>query len=221
MKRERTEFTAIVCLFSATAMVLPAAGKSMMPAGSASPHHLSSSTAALRASGHQADGTGCSTCHVSGNRVGQKPAWSSDGSESQYSLYGASGSHGKDTTPAAYTMVCLSCHDGTLPSASAFSISGADRGGEWQLGLFRIDAFSSSASGFGDAEHPVSVKYEPKSGNDLRPAIGGKVGPLPLFGPNHDTVECATCHDPHGSPYPASLRMPNNRSALCLTCHRK
>ena len=39
-----------------------------------------------------------------------------------------------------------------------------------------------------------------------------------LHGPI-DAGMCEICHDPHGSPYPAQLRMPVND--LCLSCHDK
>ncbi|MBI3182931.1 MAG: cytochrome c3 family protein [Myxococcales bacterium] len=34
-------------------------------------------------------------------------------------------------------------------------------------------------------------------------------------------VECASCHDPHGTPNVFFLRLPLARSELCLGCHRK
>jgi predicted CXXCH cytochrome family protein len=34
-------------------------------------------------------------------------------------------------------------------------------------------------------------------------------------------VECASCHDPHGTPNPTFLRLPKAGSVLCLACHRK
>ena len=34
-------------------------------------------------------------------------------------------------------------------------------------------------------------------------------------------VECASCHDPHGTPNAYFLRVAKDRSELCLSCHRK
>lgn len=34
-------------------------------------------------------------------------------------------------------------------------------------------------------------------------------------------VECASCHDPHGTPNAFFLRITKERSELCLSCHRK
>jgi predicted CXXCH cytochrome family protein len=40
-------------------------------------------------------------------------------------------------------------------------------------------------------------------------------------GPGSAGVECATCHDPHGTPNAYFLRLPLTGSQLCLGCHRK
>ena len=34
-------------------------------------------------------------------------------------------------------------------------------------------------------------------------------------------IECASCHDPHGTANSYFLRLPKARSELCLGCHRK
>jgi predicted CXXCH cytochrome family protein len=34
-------------------------------------------------------------------------------------------------------------------------------------------------------------------------------------------IECASCHDPHGTPNLPFLRLPKAGSVLCLACHRK
>lgn len=34
-------------------------------------------------------------------------------------------------------------------------------------------------------------------------------------------IECASCHDPHGTANPTFLRLPRAGSVLCLGCHRK
>lgn len=47
---------------------------------------------------------------------------------------------------------------------------------------------------------------------------------LPLYGLSNDSVECATCHDPHlggVASVGTFLRISNNGSAVCLTCHSK
>jgi len=45
---------------------------------------------------------------------------------------------------------------------------------------------------------------------------------LPLFGNTYETatIECATCHEPHGESYvPKMLRVDNSRGQLCEICH--
>lgn len=95
-------------------------------------------------------------------------------------------------------------------------------------------------------DHPVGVRYPTvAAGVDFKPTTGTRTG-LRWFDTDGDsrpdkgelrifqaadgfTVECASCHDPHGVPSggagstfnPTFLRMSNEASALCLTCHTK
>ena len=42
-----------------------------------------------------------------------------------------------------------------------------------------------------------------------------------LFGASNDQVECASCHDPHGSGTNFLRVAQDANSALCVTCHVK
>lgn len=93
--------------------------------------------------------------------------------------------------PDPSSQACLVCHDGTLGSDALR--------GRWdELG-----------------EHPVSIGFDSA---DLRPVRDVLAAGLPLFGEAR-TVECSTCHNPHGSPYDSLLRVP--AELLCQACHAK
>ncbi len=52
--------------------------------------------------------------------------------------------------------------------------------------------------------------------------VSGSTGSLPVFGQSTRSalVECATCHDPHGtSGYKKLQRIDNRASRLCMVCH--
>jgi predicted CXXCH cytochrome family protein len=52
--------------------------------------------------------------------------------------------------------------------------------------------------------------------------ISSPEGSLPLFGETRRSavVECATCHDPHGTAgFKSLLRIDNHKSKLCIICH--
>jgi mono/diheme cytochrome c family protein len=96
------------------------------------------------------------------------------------------------------------------------------------------------------SHHAVGVNYP--LGSNAYPKFqvpDGQVGEIAFFDRNSNgrpdvneiqlygtsfrvTVECASCHRPHGDPLEASdsprdayLRIDNVRSELCLTCHRQ
>lgn len=101
------------------------------------------------------------------------------------------------------TLLCLSCHDGTLSSfISANEINPAPPHAQ-------ID-FAH--------DHPVGIAY-PRSNRRYRPAalVEQRGVRLP-----DGRVECISCHDPHDAlRIPDMLVNSNRRSALCLTCHIK
>jgi len=122
------------------------------------------------------------------------------------------------------TRVCLSCHDGTI---DARSFSAGSRG-EHLLG----------PGGNLKGSHPVVIPYPYnrikntyngittadqalKSGwvavpQDVR-LYTDPAGPAPF----NRGIECATCHDPHGTPNDKFLRASMARGDLCLKCHQK
>ena len=129
------------------------------------------------------------------------------------------------------TKLCLSCHDGTvaigaLADGTTFSTAKISSGD--QIG------------GGGDLKgnHPVAVPY-PYNGvkntyngivtGDNALASGWKAVPtkVKIFtdagaaAPNNRGVECASCHDPHGTGNSDYLRDTTSGSALCLNCHTK
>lgn len=65
--------------------------------------------------------------------------------------------------------------------------------------------------------HPINVAVNVDPKKSLRPAIvNGKVkGKLPLF-TSANTLECATCHDPHTKEVKLLRDIPGN---LCGDCH--
>lgn len=121
---------------------------------------------------------------------------------------------------------CLACHS----PASMVGAGAAD---------FTVAAIGTDLRD----DHPVGVRFPTTNGTgtDWKSpnSIAGGVkffdddadgrmekGEIRLYGANA-TVECGSCHDPHGvaigaSPFNATfLRKPNTGSAVCLTCHSK
>ena len=104
------------------------------------------------------------------------------------------------------SLLCLSCHDGTV---------GLDAYG----GATNSDFISGNALIANlDGSHPISIAYDDSVASlKTTPGTGIK-----LF--NGDTlVECGSCHDVHNTDDTLDylLRITNVQSALCIACHDK
>lgn len=139
---------------------------------------------------------------------------------------------------------CMTCHAASgLTSVSA----GGQQGTDFSMFLIGTDLRN---------DHPVGVTFPTSNGTgtdwktpsgvqgtaryfDTIGGVMGKMdkGDIRVYGSGNGgadgqaspTVECASCHDPHGVPDPTNgnkfkptfLRVNNAGSAVCLTCHTK
>jgi len=147
------------------------------------------------------------------------------------------------------TRKCLSCHDGTVSVGSLYwsnatkdvevAMEGTDQtGGRISNPAYVIPGFSDASDLSGN--HPVGVPYSYGqaastyngivTGPDVRLAqwvptpTGVKIfgrggGGAPVVGAAG--IECASCHDPHGTGNTFFLRVSKRGSQLCLSCHIK
>ena len=104
--------------------------------------------------------------------------------------------------PKGVSLVCLGCHDGS---------TGSDVHGNALLGTDLSD------------DHPISIVYDDRQNPSLRPARELAAQGVKLFAADGvQTVECASCHNPHdGKTARAFLRRSNEKSGLCRSCHLK
>lgn len=110
----------------------------------------------------------------------------------------------------AASLVCLSCHDGTVARdvyAGAHAMNWADLSGR-----------RPSRDQARVTNHPVGIRYpDGRSGYHAAATVerDGKIR-LP-----EGRIQCTTCHDPHNRDrHPAMLVTSNDRSRLCLSCHK-
>ncbi len=109
-----------------------------------------------------------------------------------------------------YSLLCLSCHDGVT---STFSPAMQSKNMVGSRAAFGSGAYESLGL---TNDHPVNMSYNPTVNTALQP-VATVAASLPLYGTTN-TVECATCHDPHNNVNTNYLRQPNN-TAHCTTCH--
>jgi predicted CXXCH cytochrome family protein len=132
--------------------------------------------------------------------------------------------------PGGVSLLCLSCHDG---SVAVNSYGNPD----WQLpqsvgvgGIFVPDRFTIGKDGYLGNHHPIGFNYdavaavdtEVRQADDADMGTAGKVR-AHLFGEGNAMMECATCHSVHnkGNTGETLLWRSDTNSQLCLTCHDK
>ena len=197
--------------------------------------------AAVITSVHNVSGNGCQSCHAPHNgaraliaggsqSTGVILLWNRTIPVLTYGTYDSVSMDNKTVEIGAslpqkdeariYSLLCMSCHDGV-------TTTGIGIGPTEPVAVGNVD------NSFGlQNDHPVNMPYDNTVDTGLNaPNTSGPgtvdIGGLPLFG-TANTVQCATCHDPHnstvdpqtgatkGGPF---LRTSNVDAALCTTCN--
>lgn len=184
----------------------------------------------------------CEFCHVPHKLTAVTPEppllWNVQVKSGPYSTYSSSSFNGSDTirdpstasstnNAAFMSLLCLSCHDGTVTQAAFYQVTSG------MGGAGSITPPNIGTGGLAN-DHPVDFTYSvalatadgglksPTEGAGVTvPYVGSPA--LPLFKDQPSDVsgrlECATCHNPHNDTNMPFLRMNNDASALCLNCH--
>ena len=179
-------------------------------------HNLSvTGTGSVKASSEQEI---CIFCHTPHNAAPMQPLWNHASSGSVYTPYSSSTIVGSPGQPTGSSMLCLSCHDGTVALGNVLSRSTPiDMAGgvtTMPLGRTHLDTDLSD-------DHPVSFAFT----SGLASQRGELVDPSTLSGPvkldGSGQMQCTSCHDPHDDNNGKFLVMSNTASALCQVCHIK
>ena len=162
----------------------------------------------------------CVFCHAPHNAAPSGPLWNRNASTATYTPYTSSTRKSVAGQPNGASLLCLSCHDGTvalgqvLNRATAITMAGGVTtlpGGNTLLGTDLSD------------DHPVSFVYDAA----LVTARGELAAPTTLVKPSPvrldsgSRLQCTACHDPHDDTNTKFLVVANTASALCNTCHLK
>jgi predicted CXXCH cytochrome family protein len=161
----------------------------------------------------------CLPCHTphNANATPNTPLWNHKLSTvSSYVVYPSGGTmQSTPGQPDGNSKLCLSCHDGTV---ALENYSGTTTGTHY------ISLTNNVGTNLSN-DHPISMTYD-ASLSVADPALYNPITTNSGLGSTIDNdmlfdgkVQCSTCHDVHGTPYPALLRKDNAGSALCLTCH--
>ncbi len=160
----------------------------------------------------------CEFCHIAHSASSSGSLWSRRNSLATYIPYSSTTAVAQPGQPTGTSVLCLSCHDGTialgeiLNRAPAHSMAGGSNAmppGRANQGIDLSD------------DHPISFEYSSilasQNGELAMPGTFSQALPLD---PNGE-MQCTTCHDPHDSPYDKLLRISNIGSQVCIECHQE
>ena len=131
--------------------------------------------------------------------------------------------------PGSTSLLCLSCHDGSVAVNSygnVDQIPTSQSGG----GSTIFDAYAIGKDHYLGNHHPIGFSYDDAQAVDteLRSADTASMGGAGLvrdhlYGAGSTQMECATCHSVHntGNTGETLLWRSDTASRLCLTCHAK
>lgn len=156
----------------------------------------------------------CHTPHTS-NPIG--PLWNKKTQGTSYILYNSSTMQALPGQPDGSSILCLSCHDGTIALGNIFS---KKENIVLDNGISYLPPGKSNLSTDLSNDHPVSFLYNAAlaaSDRELKDPAAISA-PVKL---ESSKVQCISCHDPHKNLYSQFLTNTNQYSALCVSCHQK
>ena len=193
-------------------------------------------------------GSPCVYCHLPPEKAGEDtaelggiPGWNrfTPATDTAYDLYDSRTLDNKVRTPSPISLLCLSCHDGTMAvdmtvfkpdtwdSSEDAALHLRLNGGNDLMNCGKchngVAAHSIEIKHIGtdlQNDHPISMQYAGLSASDpdYRPLDNdyGFDNGVKLY---DSKVECATCHNVHNPDVNLLLRVGAER--LCETCHIK
>lgn len=152
----------------------------------------------------------CIFCHVPHNSSPTKPLWNRGNPGSVYTLYQSSTLQASPGQPTGVSLMCLSCHDGTVALGNiASSLADIPFNSTHITGNSNLSVNLSN-------DHPISFIY-PNNDDQLRDAAL-ITPPVRLLS---SEVHCTSCHDPHNNTFSPFLVTNNQGSGLCNSCHNR
>jgi len=159
----------------------------------------------------------CIFCHTPHSASASAPLWNRRDPGSTYIPYSSSTAIANPGQPTGASILCLSCHDGTIALGEILSqptdivMAGGVTTlppGDTQLGTDLSD------------DHPISFDYTTSI------TSGGEyVDPTSLTGTVRldasGQMQCTSCHEPHDNTWGKFLVKSARASGLCTTCHLK
>lgn len=158
----------------------------------------------------------CLFCHAPHNASPDAPLWNRQSPGTNYTPYSSSTASAIPGQPTGASLLCLSCHDGTIALGDVLNRSSQI---SFVGGVMTIPTGTGRLGTDLSDDHPISFSYT----TALAGLNGQLVDPSTLTGPvkldENGELQCTACHDPHDDTYGDFLVMSNTGSALCIACH--
>jgi len=163
----------------------------------------------------------CIFCHTPHNGLSTAPLWNRiAGPVQTYTPYSSSTLTAVPGQPTGASILCLSCHDGTI------AIGGAVASGAITMtGVSATGTIATTSPGYIGLDlsndHPISFQYTTALANTATELVDPTTltGAVRLDG--NRELQCTTCHDAHDNANGQFLVLSNRGSALCEACHQK
>jgi predicted CXXCH cytochrome family protein len=157
----------------------------------------------------------CVFCHTPHNSNPTGPLWNRNDPGATYVLYNSSTLQAVPGQPDGSSVLCLSCHDGTIALGDVISrVTDISFSG----GITRMPAGKSNLTTDLSDDHPVSFLYNAA----LALSDGQLKDPSAVSYPvslENGKIQCISCHDPHKNLYSKFLVASTQFSGLCFKCH--
>lgn len=160
----------------------------------------------------------CIFCHTPHNSASKKALWNRNNSSANYSLYTSDSKHATIVQPDGSSVLCLSCHDGSIALGSTVSNGTITMSG----GITTLpSAIRSNLTTDLTNDHPISFTYDAA----LVTANGQLKSPSSLptaISLESNKMQCTSCHDPHNNTNGSFLNVSHdgaNAGYLCTACH--
>lgn len=157
----------------------------------------------------------CVFCHTPHNGDPLIPLWNRNvNSGAIYTKYSSNTMKATVGQPTGTSILCLSCHDGTIALGEVFNrgtisfASGTNITGNSNLGTdLRND-------------HPISFTYDVAL-TVLNTELKNPTTLIPQIKLENNQLQCTACHDPHVNLTSDFLVATSQNSTLCVACHDK
>ncbi len=159
----------------------------------------------------------CIFCHTPHSSRANSPLWNKGKGGMTYTLYNTTALNASVNQPDGSSVLCLSCHDGTIALGNVIS---RPTDIAFTGGVTTMPSGNTNLSTNLSDDHPISFIYSAS----LASADGQLKDPAtitPPVGLENGKTQCTSCHNPHDNVNGKFLVQTRQNSALCLSCHER